>query len=270
MLRLAAIFAAVALTGACSDQSDRDAIANASTPNADAAAAALPPAADVTPEAITLTAADGATVYGRWYRAPDPKALILLFHQAGSSKDEYATIAPRLVAAGYSALAIDQRSGGGMYGTNETAQAIGHDADYLAARQDMQAALDWAQAKDLPIVLWGSSYSSSLIFPIAAADPDHIKALLAFSPGEYFDDKTMIEDAAAKVQVPVFIASTNSPDETGKADPIMQALPATPGNTRYVPLNGVHGSSTLIEARNSAGAAANWEAVLAFLGETVG
>jgi dienelactone hydrolase len=264
MIRLAIVAGALALTACSGSSSPEENMANAAAP------AALPSSADVTPQPITLTAADGATVYGRWYQAPDPKALVLLFHQAGSSKDEYATIAPRLVAADYSALAIDQRSGGGMFGTNETAQAIGHESGYLDARQDMRAALDWAQAKDLPIVLWGSSYSSSLIFPLAAADPDSIAALLAFSPGEYFDDKTMIEEAAAKVQVPVFIASTNSTDETDEADPIMQALPATPGNTRYVPLNGVHGSSTLIEAKNPKGAAANWEAVLAFLDRTAG
>ena len=269
MIRYALVLGPIALA-ACSNQPDQNAIAMRSTPTGEAPSAAMPAAADVVPRPITLEAADGATVYGRFYEAPRPKALILLFHQAGSSKDEYATIAPRLVAAGYSALAIDQRSGGGMYGTNETAQAIGHESGYLDARQDMQAALDWAHAKDLPIVLWGSSYSSSLIFPLAVADPAGIEALLAFSPGEYFDDKTMIEQAAAKVRVPVFIASTKAPDETGNADPIMKALPATPGNTRYVPFDGVHGASTLIATKNPKGAAANWEAVLKFLDNSVG
>ena len=61
---------------------------------------------------MTVKADDGVIVYGAFYRSPNPKALILLFHQADSSKDEYSSIAPRLVAAGYSALAIDQRSGG--------------------------------------------------------------------------------------------------------------------------------------------------------------
>jgi alpha-beta hydrolase superfamily lysophospholipase len=82
-------------------------------------------------EAVILKAADGVTVYGRYTKAAKPKALILLFHQAGSSKDEYATIAPRLAEAGYSSLAIDQRAGGGLYGTNETAKAFGREADYL-------------------------------------------------------------------------------------------------------------------------------------------
>src|SRR6185369_2417757 len=92
-------------------------------------------------EPIQLTAADGVKVYGSVYRAAKPRALILLFHQAGSSKDEYATIAPRLVQAGYSALAIDQRAGDGLYGKNETAKAFGREVRYREARPDLQAAL---------------------------------------------------------------------------------------------------------------------------------
>ncbi|HEX6660382.1 MAG TPA: alpha/beta hydrolase [Sphingomicrobium sp.] len=223
-------------------------------------------AARAASQPMTLKAADGVTVYGQLYKAAKPRALILLFHQAGSSKDEYATIAPRLVQAGYSALAIDQRAGDGLYGKNETADALGHKADYLEARPDLKAALDWGRTQKLPIILWGSSYSSSLIFPLAAGDPGGIVALLSFSPGEYFDqDKQMIRAAAAKVNVPVFIASTNSKDETGEADPIMAALPKSAKNERYVPDHGVHGSSTLIASRNPEGAEANWRAVMTFL-----
>ena len=215
-------------------------------------------------EAVTLKAADGVTVYGRYTKAAKPKALILLFHQAGSSKDEYATIAPRLAEAAYSSLAIDQRAGGGLYGTNETAKALGHEADYLEARPDLKAALDWARTQKFPIILWGSSYSSSLIFPLAASDPQGIVALLSFSPGEYFDqDKQMVRTAAAKVNVPVFVASTK--DETSDADPIFAALPKNPADVRFVPEHGVHGSSTLIAKRNPEGAEENMRAVLAFL-----
>ena len=230
---------------------------NAATENAAVPAAAEP---------VTLKAADGVAIHGRLYKAAKPKALILLFHQAGSSKDEYATIAPRLVAAGYSALAIDQRAGDGLFGKNETAAELGREADYLEARPDLQAALDWAQTQGQPIILWGSSYSSSLIFLVAADHPQGIAALLSFSPGEYFDsDKQMIRRAAAKVKVPVFVASANSKEERDDADPVMAALPKSAQNVRFVPEHGVHGSSTLIASRNPQGAEANWRAVLAFL-----
>jgi len=220
-------------------------------------------AAGANMQPLNLEASDGVTVYGRLYKAAKPRALILLFHQAGSSKDEYATIAPPLVAAGYSALAIDQRAGGGLYGENQTAKAFGREVRYREAAPDLQAALDWARTQKLPIILWGSSYSSSLIFPLAANDPQGITALLAFSPGEYFDGDPPIAAAAAKVSVPVFVASTKS--ETGDADPIFAALPKNTANVRLLPDHGVHGSSTLIEAKNPDEADANMRAVLAFL-----
>ena len=71
-------------------------------------------------EPLVLQAHDGVSISALVYEATHPKGVILLFHQAGSSKAEYATIAPRLAAAGFTALAIDQRSGGSLYGPNET------------------------------------------------------------------------------------------------------------------------------------------------------
>jgi len=182
--------------------------------------------ADTSAQPVTLKAADGVVVHGLYYEAQKPKALILLFHQASSSKDEYAAIAPQLVTAGFSALAIDQRSGNGMFGKNETATGLGRKADYLEARPDLKAALDWARTKSLPIVLWGSSYSSSLIFPLAARDPKGIVALLAFSPGEYFNDKSMIRAAAAKVKVPV---SSRRPTARTRRGKRTRSWPLCPG-----------------------------------------
>ena len=233
----------------------------ASTSNSAAPAASATTAAS---SALTFKAADGLTVFARRYDAAHPKALILLFHQAGSSKDEYATIAPRLVAAGYSAVAVDARAGGGLYGENETARALGLDADFLDARQDLQAALDWAATRKLPVILWGSSYSSSLVFPLAAANQGKVAALLSISPGEYFDNKTLVGRAASQVTVPVFVTSASSADEIAAARAVVGAVPGARAE-QYVPVKGVHGSSTLIAAKNAKGAEANWTAVLAFL-----
>lgn len=220
------------------------------------------------PQPVELKAPDGVTVYGTYYPTPEkPKATILLFHQAGSSKGEYAGIAPRLVREGYAALAIDQRSGGGMFGPNRTASggsADGKDADYLSVLPDMEAALAWANAKGAPVILWGSSYSASLAFLLSASAKDRVQAVIAFSPGEYFDDKLMVERAAAKVKVPVFVDEASTPEEIAAAKAIVLATQST-DRQLYVPKTGVHGSSTLIAARNPAGAEENWRAVLAFL-----
>src|SRR3974390_298825 len=124
------------------------------------------PSAQANSGSVELQAKDGVLISGLVYEAARPKAIILLFHQADSSKAEYATIAPRLAAAGFTALAIDQRSGGSMYGPNETAARPSRPATYEQARLDLVTALDWAQPQHLPVVLWGSSYSAALVFEV--------------------------------------------------------------------------------------------------------
>jgi dienelactone hydrolase len=225
--------------------------------------------ATTVPQQVELKTADGVTVYGTYYPTPhQPKAIILLFHQAGSSKGEYAGIAPQLVHAGYAALAIDQRSGGDLYGPNRTAAGAKlsgqESADYLSVLPDMEAALDWAKAKGPPIILWGSSYSASLVFLVAASAKAQVRGVVAFSPGEYFDDKRLIEGQAAKVTVPVFVDQASTPEEIAEGKAIVSATKST-DRQQYIPKTGVHGSSTLNASKNPGGADENWQAVLAFL-----
>lgn len=220
------------------------------------------------PGDVTLKAADGASVFARYYPAAHPTALLLLFHQAGASKDEYAPIAPRLAAAGYSALAVDARAGGDLFGPNQTVQALGKAADYAAARQDLQAAIDWAQDKKLPIFLWGSSYSSALVFPLAAANKGKIAGVLAFSPNEYLGNGDPVKAAAGQLDVPVFITAANDAEEVDGAQAIASKMGA--GHTTfYKPQAGVHGASTLREDRNPKGWQANFAAVEAWLKKAV-
>lgn len=141
---------------------------------------------------------------------------------------------------------------------------MGHDADFLDAKPDLQAAIDWAKTQHLPVIIWGSSYSASLVFALAGENAGTVKAVLAFSPGEYFDDKMLVAHAAAKLAVPVYITSASKPDEIDAAAAIAHAVPRGLA-TRYVPKTGVHGSSTLIADRDPQGAAANWVPVMTFL-----
>ena len=221
-------------------------------------------AAEAAGEALTLRARDGVSISGLAYTADHPKAIVLLFHQAESSKAEYATIAPQLAAAGFTALAIDQRSGGSLFGPNDTARRLAKPASYEQAKPDLEAALDWATAKHLPVVLLGSSYSASLVFEVAAEHPQEVAAIMAFSPGEYFDDTGAVAKAAAKVRVPIYVTSAPDAGEVSDAKAILAASPAR-SKTQYVPQFGVHGASTLIEAQDPKGAAENWKHALAFL-----
>ncbi len=231
----------------------------------------------ISAEPVTLTAADGAKVYGVATRPEKARALILLFHQAESGKDEYATIAPRLAQAGYASLRIDQRAGGAMFGGNDTAKALGvatghvaTAAEYMAAKQDLEAALAWAGGQKLPVILWGSSYSASLALVLASEHPDAVKAVLAFSPGEYFDDRSVVARAAGKLTMPLFVTSAQDGKEIDAARAVIDAAPAK-DKTQFVPkTGGVHGSSTLLRPRNPEGAEPAWKAVMAFLGRVSG
>lgn len=231
----------------------------------------------ISAEPVTLTAADGVKIAGVVTRPEKARAMILLFHQAESGKDEYALIAPRLAEAGYATLRIDQRAGGAMFGGNDTAKALGvapghvaSAAEYMAAKPDLEAALAWAGGQKLPVILWGSSYAASLALVVASEHPDAVKAVLAFSPGEYFDDKGVVARAAAKIAVPLFVTSAQEGREIDAARAVIDAAPAA-DKTQFVPkTGGVHGSSTLLRPRNPEGAEPAWKAVLAFLGRVNG
>lgn len=233
-------------------------------------AAAAPGAARaqaVAPEAVSLRAADGVAVAGTLYRpAGTPRGVILLFHQAASSRAEYAPIAPELAKLGWSALAIDQRSGGGLFGgRNATAEGVGGDPGYEAALPDLEAALAYARTRfaGQRILAWGSSYSAALVFVLAARHPREVAGVLAFSPGEYLSGIS-VAGAARKVAAPIFVTSASSEDEIAAAAEILGASPATV-KVQFRPEAGTHGASTLRTDSNPSGAAAAWAAVKAFL-----
>ncbi|MBC7780863.1 MAG: alpha/beta hydrolase [Proteobacteria bacterium] len=220
-------------------------------------------------EQVTLTAADGVKVYGTfWPAAAKGAPLILAFHQADGSRAEYTPLAPRLNRAGFSVLAIDQRSGGTEFGgKNRTVDVLGRSTAYDAALADLEAALAWGKtrAQGAPLLVWGSSYSAALVFLLAAAQPGDLQGLLAFSPGEYLGKKGAVRAAAQKVSLPMFITQSSGEDEIEESRTLLTAAPSR-DKTLFLPnKRGVHGSSTLRADRNASGAEENWTAVLAFL-----
>lgn len=217
------------------------------------------------PAEVTFQAADGVTIHGNFYPAQDPKALILLHHQAGANRSEYSDIAPRLAAAGYSALAIDQRSGGTMFGTgNETVIELGESQPYEAARQDIEAAIDWAEGQKLPVLALGSSYSAA-VATLAAADHGELQGLLLFSPGEYLEDGSAVTTAARRLTMPLFVTSAREPEEVADARAIVAAAPSEDKVFYLPPDGGAHGASALRSDRNPKSAGGVWNAMNAFL-----
>lgn len=219
----------------------------------------------VAAQPVVLHASDGVAVYGTYTPAAKPGAkILLLFHQAGASRHEYDPLIPEFTGKGWDTLAIDQRSGGQLFGgRNETVAKLGRSTGYLDAMPDLEAALAWAEAHKYPtIVAVGSSYSSSLVLMLAAGHPHALAAVASFSPGEYFADKNLVKTAAAKLRIPAYI--TTDPGEEGNVDTVLRDAHGA-NIVRYRPATGVHGASTLVCARDAGGCRANLASFEVFL-----
>ena len=167
--------------------------------------------------------------------------LILLCHRLNWSRGEYLEIAPKLNLLEFNAIAIDQRSGktkNDVYNAAKlAAEAAGKGKTYLDAVQDIQSAIEYAsKLSKKNIILWGSSYSSSLGFVLVKSNSDKIAAYLAFSPGEYFAEfgkpADWISTEAKDVKVLVFV--TSRPSEQKDAQPIFEAI-ENKDKTYFVP-----------------------------------
>ena len=212
-------------------------------------------AADTAKE-IKLKAKDGTTVYAYLTQRQMPTgAIVLMFHQAGSSHAEYTPIIPNITKLAFDCLALDQRSGDGMYGPNKTAAQFKGQVEYADAYQDMVAAVDWAKAHHYKkIVAWGSSYSAALTLRLADERGKDLVAAMAFSPGEYIGKKGTVKRWASRSKVPMFLTAT--PDEV-KAS-VMSFYDALPKAVQSKSLiwtnkNSVHGSSALRKDKNPSG-----------------
>ncbi|HSN83033.1 MAG TPA: alpha/beta fold hydrolase [Polyangiales bacterium] len=229
--------------------------------------------ADADFESIDFPTAGGFEARADSYqpKAPSP-TLIILFHQAGWSRGEYREIAPKLAARGYRVMAVDQRSGKGVNGVvNETAKRArskGLAQDYLDAYSDLEAALEHARKKLKAerIIVWGSSYSASLVLRLAAEHPEQVVGVVAFSPGEYFKSgrgSAYVEDFAKRIKQPLFI--TSSKNERAQVKPIFDASPSEK-KILFTPASaGQHGSRALWEKWHDHDV--YWTAIQGFLKE---
>ncbi len=220
-------------------------------------------------ETIELKSTDSLTIKADIYMTDESTLpIILLFHQAGFSRGEYRPIAPKLNELGYTCIAIDQRSGHKINGvvnqTNKQATKLGKGTDYVDALPDMRAAINYIKEnyRSKKIMLWGSSYSASLIFVLANENQDIVSAIVAFSPGEYFEyQNKKIRDYAREQKCPVFISSAKHEFESWKE--IYDSIP-NQGKQFYLPEDeGFHGAKALWEKNR--GSEAYWKAIEAFL-----
>ncbi|MFT5724754.1 MAG: hypothetical protein ACI9JN_001876 [Bacteroidia bacterium] len=213
---------------------------------------------------LTFASEDGLEMTADQYHIKKDKPIIILCHQAGWSRGEYIEIAVTLNDLGFNCIALDQRSGRAIQGvTNETAakaKAEGKGQTFLDAEQDITAAITKFSAEyNQDVILWGSSYSSSLVLKIAAVN-DKVSKVLSFSPGEYLTGVS-VATVVKSLDKPAFLTSSKS--EAGQTKAIFDSIKSTT-KTQFVPNGaGRHGSSALWTAE--ADNAEYWVAVKAFL-----
>lgn len=214
---------------------------------------------------VTFPSKDGLTITADIYESGNEKnPWILMCHQAGFSRGEYTEAASVLKTRGFNCMAIDQRSGKSVNGVlNETAKRAKEKnlpIEYLDAEQDILAAIDYLYDKyKKPIILLGSSYSASLALKIAEGNKKISKAI-AFSPGEYFDGKS-IASSIKGLKKPVFV--TGSQAETQSIKELIKDI-GPKELTHFIPAQeGDHGSKVLWE--KSQAHKEYWAALLQFL-----
>ncbi|MCX6292531.1 MAG: hypothetical protein NT126_12315 [Bacteroidetes bacterium] len=196
---------------------------------------------------INFSSKDGLNLAADWYPVSDSMPVILLCHQARFSRGEYLETALKLNKFGFNCMALDQRSGDEANGIiNESAaeaKRLNKPQTYADAEQDIVAALDYLYGKYRKrIILLGSSYSASLALKIAKEN-DHVLAVAAFSPGEYFDQRDFIAKHIDGLSKPVFITSSKE-EADGVTELVKDVVSLI--KVQYIPKTaGDHGSKVL-------------------------
>jgi len=216
-------------------------------------------------EKVSFTSGDSVQIVADRYIINEEFPYILLFHQAGSSRGEFNEIAGRILKLRYNCLAVDLRSGDNSnYVRNETAQNAREQnlpANFLDARQDIRAAIDYAwDLNPKELILLGSSYSASLVM-LEGMDNQNVKAIIAFSPGEYFGDELRMEESLDSLSKPLFIAVTEREEPYVKQ--MMGNIPEDAYTLFRPEKPGTHGAKALWE--NNVSKDEYWLALLLFI-----
>jgi alpha-beta hydrolase superfamily lysophospholipase len=215
---------------------------------------------------------DNVQLYGDLYQVTEGKSapIIMLFHQGGGdARGEYANLIPDILQHGYNVMAVDLRSGGNRFGSeNRTVNKLdGVKYSYCDAYPDLEATLDYVLQAGFSgkKIAWGSSFSAALVFQLASKRSSDLSAILAFSPasgGPMAPCKPDLFVNALKTPVLVLRPATEMQRETSiKQFEFFKSL----GIQTYIALNGVHGSSMLDNSRVEGSVTAHWEKVFTFI-----
>ena len=164
---------------------------------------------------VSFKASDGLEVTADFYETfAESNKYMLMFHQAEYSRGEFQQIAARIMKLDINCIAVDLRYGNEVnYINNETAMLAklnNYPQTMLDCEKDMLAAIEYVYSIDssAQIFLMGSSFSASLCLKIAK-DRNDIKAVIAYSPGEFFGDLSIAQYVKG-IQIPTYIGCARS------------------------------------------------------------
>ena len=221
-------------------------------------------------EEVKFISSGGTTLFADVYKQDSSAPVIFLFHQArANARGEYDPIIPKLLENGYNVIAVDQSSGGQLFGEyNRTVENNnGNNAGYCEAYADLEASVSMAREEGFTgkMAIWGSSYSAALVIKFAHEHPEMVEAVLAFSPasGEPMGECSP-NDLMKNLDRPALILR---PDREMEYESVKAQfeLAKSAGLETYISKNGVHGSSMLVEQRTGNNTSATWKRVIDFL-----
>ena len=109
------------------------------------------------------------------------RGAVILLHQRNGAASDWKSLCAALQAAGFTAIAVDQRGAGRSVQGPGGVGGKGDNAPWQTG-PDIAAAIRFASGKG-PIALVGASYGANNALIYAAAHPDQIKSVVLFSPG---------------------------------------------------------------------------------------
>jgi carboxymethylenebutenolidase len=190
-LSLLGVGAAVAgpMLAACDADRGGDGGSGAETPAPTAASsgAGSGPAgpAPLATQAITWAGPEGRTLQGAWAAAATPRGAVLVIHENRGLTDHIRSVAGRLAASGYSALAIDLLSAeGGTAKFTDPAQATAalNAAPPGRFMADLKAGIDELarRAPDRKPAAMGFCFGGGMVWQLLAAGESRLRAAAPF------------------------------------------------------------------------------------------
>ncbi len=219
-------------------------------------------------QTVTFKTNDGVDVTADLYISNTKNPYIILLHQAGSSRGEFREIAPKLVNLNFNCLAVDLRSGNEInFIANQTAlsaRSKNVPINYVDAILDIKAAIAYVATRSSDqIILLGSSYSASLAL-VEATTNFKVKAVVAFSPGEYFNQNDYVKKSTTNLYVPILALSSRP--EFSEMEALLSHIPKK-HLSLFKPTSGQgeHGAKSLWESNRSSGE--YWMAIAQFFSQ---